>query len=186
MIEVDLRRSLVQLAREALEARVRGDRLPVSPANLALPMSGLFVTIHCAGQLRGCLGTLDDHRPLGESLVRLAADVSCEDPRFRPLSMDELTLVTIDLSILTPPELVVDPASIVIGRDGLIVERGRRRGLLLPQVATEHSWDAETFLAQTCVKARLPADAWRTGARVFRFQAEVFGESVTVDPGVGQ
>ena len=176
MIDGELRHRLLQLARTALEARVRGERLPRSPEDLALPMSGLFVTIHCVGDLRGCLGTLEDDQLLGESLVRLAADVSCEDPRFKPLSVDELARVTIDLSLLTPPKLVSDPFSIVIGRDGLIVERGRRRGLLLPQVATEHGWDALTFLSQTCLKARLPADAWRTGARILRFQAEVFGE----------
>ncbi len=85
------------------------------PATWPCQCRGLFVTIHCAGDLRGCLGTLDGRRALGEGLVRLAADVSCEDPRFRPLSVDELAQVTIDLSILTPPELVADPGTI----DGL-------------------------------------------------------------------
>ena len=177
MIDAALRRRLLQLARAALEARVRGDCLPHPPDDLVVPMCGLFVTIHCGGDLRGCLGTLEVDGSLGEGLVRLAAEVSCEDPRFRPLSVDELAQVTIDLSLLTPPEVVADPRTIMVGRDGLIVERGRRRGLLLPQVATEHQWDAETFLAQTCLKANLPADAWRSGARVLRFEAEVFGDT---------
>ena len=186
MTDSELRVRLLRLARGALEARVRGERQPPLPEGLALPMSGLFVTIHCAGDLRGCLGTLDDDRLLGESLVRLAAEVSCEDPRFRPLAVDELPDVTIDLSLLTPPEVVTDFSTIVIGRDGLIVERGRRRGLLLPQVATEHGWDVTMFLSQTCVKARLPADAWRNGARVLRFQAEVFGERSNPNRGLAQ
>jgi AmmeMemoRadiSam system protein A len=176
MSDAEVRRRLLRLAHEALEARVRGDRLPHPPADLALPMCGLFVTIHCRGDLRGCLGTLEGDETLGHGLVRLAADVSCQDPRFRPVSVDELEHVTIDLSLLTPPEVVSDPQTIVVGRDGLIVEHGRRRGLLLPQVAIEHRWDAETFLAHTCLKANLPPDAWRTGARVLRFEAEVFGD----------
>lgn len=186
MIDSELRLQLLRLARLALEARVRGERLPAIPEGLALPTSGLFVTIHCAGSLRGCLGTLEQGQLLGESVVRLAADVSCEDPRFRPLSVDELADVTIDVSVLTSPEPVNDLGTIVIGRDGLIVERGRRRGLLLPQVATEHGWNVTTFLSQTCIKARLPADAWRSGATVLRFQAEVFGETPTVDRGRAQ
>ena len=176
MIDAELRRRLVQLAHEALEAQVRGDRLPCPPSDLMVPMCGLFVTIYCRGDLRGCLGTLEADESLGLGLVRLAAEVACQDPRFRPLTVDELADITIDLSLLTLPELVSDPNTILVGRDGLIVERGRRRGLLLPQVATEHQWDAQTFLAQTCVKANLPPDAWRNGARVLRFEAEVFGD----------
>lgn len=180
MIDAERRRRLLRLAHEALEAQVRGARLPRPPADLVVPMSGLFVTIHCRGDLRGCLGTLEADESLGDGLVRLAAEVSCQDPRFRPVSVDELNDVTIDLSLLTLPELISDPKTIIVGRDGLIVERGRRRGLLLPQVATEHQWDAETFLAQTCLKAKLPPDAWRTGARVLRFEAEVFGDRALV------
>jgi AmmeMemoRadiSam system protein A len=174
MISVDDRRRLLELARTALVARVRRARAPHPPPDLTVVSSGLFVTIHCKGELRGCLGTLDGREPLAESVVRLAGDVAHEDYRFHPLSAQELDDVEIDLSVLTPTEMVIDPAAIEVGRDGLIVERGSRKGLLLPQVATEQGWDRKTFLAHTCVKAGLPPDAWQHGATIRRFQAEVF------------
>lgn len=102
-----------------------------------------------------------------------------EDPRFQPVESGEVAQIDIEISVLGPVEEVEDPTAIEVGRDGLVVEQGSRRGLLLPQVATEWGWDRETFLAQTCLKAGLPADAWKRGAQVFRFQAEVFGETET-------
>jgi hypothetical protein len=179
MIDEPLGRRLVGLARAALEARVRGQRLPAVPPDLDGPTSGLFVTVYCAGSLRGCLGTLDARERLGQALVRLAADVSHEDHRFHPIAPRELAQVRVSVSILYPAERVIDLSTIEIGRDGLIVEQGRRRGLLLPQVAVEHGWDRETLLRQTCVKAGLPPDAWQRGATVLRFAAEVFGEELT-------
>lgn len=176
MIDADIRHALLALGRRALEASVLGEPLPRVPAELDRPTNGVFVTLHCRGDLRGCLGTLDDDARLGPAVMRLAADVPREDHRFAPIAPHELPHVVIDLSILTPPEIVDDPAAIELGRDGLIVESGRRRGLLLPQVPIEHGWDRETFLAQTCVKAGLQPDAWRRGATLLRFQAEVFGE----------
>ena len=170
------RRELLALARCALDARVRGRPLPPTPQHLNHPAAGLFVTIHCDGALRGCLGTLDAREPLAEAVLRLAADVSHLDYRFTQLTMGELPRVVIDLSVLTPPVRLSDPLSITIGRDGLIAEQGSRKGLLLPQVAIEHSWDRETFLAQTCRKAGLMPDAWRHGATIYGFQADVFGE----------
>ena len=176
MIDDRVRQRLVALAREALIARVRNEPPPAVPADLDALPAGVFVTVYCGGQLRGCLGTLDPGDPLAEAVVRLAADASCEDHRFAPIAVRELDAVTVSLSVLTPSEPVVDPATIEVGRDGLIVEQGRRRGLLLPQVAVEHGWDRETFLAQTCVKAGLAPDAWRRSATVRRFRADVFGE----------
>ncbi len=176
MIDPSLRRELLALARAALEACVRGECLPAVPTGSDTRAAGLFVTIYCSGDLRGCLGTLDPHEPLWDAVVRLAAEVSREDYRFRPISPSELPHVTMGLSVLTPAEQVIDPTVIEIGRDGLIIQQGRCKGLLLPQVATEHGWDRETFLAQTCVKAGLPADAWQRGATILRFQAEVFSD----------
>ena len=98
------------------------------------------------------------------------------DPRFPPLAPTELDSIDIEISLLGPTETISGPQEIVVGRDGLIVERGRQRGVLLPQVAAEWNWDAEAFLAHTCRKAGLPPDAWRQGASVSRFEAEVFGE----------
>ena len=179
MIRVEDRARLLALARAALEAQVRGDHAPAVPADLNLAASGVFVTIHCRGDLRGCLGTLDGRERLADAIRRLAADVCRHDYRFAPIRKGELNFLTIDLSVLTPPARVANPLDIVVGRDGLIIEKGSRRGLLLPQVAPEHGWERETFLAQTCIKAGLPPDAWQRDAVIYRFEAEVFGESKT-------
>jgi AmmeMemoRadiSam system protein A len=176
MIPTDMRRRLLDLARLALTARVRGAPPPVAPDDIDLPASGAFVTLYCGGELRGCLGTLDMREPLAEAVVRLGGDVAKNDYRFEPLRTDELTSVMLDISVLTTPQPVPHPSEIVVGRDGLIVEMGVRKGLLLPQVATDHGWDRDTFLAHTCVKAGLPPDAWQNGARILRFEAEVFGD----------
>ena len=98
--------------------------------------------------------------------------------RFVRVAASELPELSVEVSVLGPLEPVdpIDPAAIAIGRHGLVAEQGHRRGLLLPQVAGEHGWSAEEFLQQTCLKAGLPADAWRHGARIWRFDAEVFGE----------
>ena len=170
------RRRLLDLAREALVARIRRTTAPRPLDDLETPASGVFVTVHCGSDLRGCLGTLDAREPIAEAVARLAADVAHMDHRFEPIKEHEIVEVVIDLSVLTPPEIVDDPSDIVVGRDGLIVEHGASKGLLLPQVAAEHGWDRETLLAQTCLKAGLAPDAWRTGATIFRFEAEVFGE----------
>jgi AmmeMemoRadiSam system protein A len=176
MIDPSRRAQLLSLARAAVEARVRGERPPDVPSHLELPASGVFVTIHCRGELRGCLGTLDSGERVGTAVQRLAAEVCTSDYRFPPVRPAELRDLTVDISVLTPPQRVDDPNEVVVGRDGLIVQQGARKGLLLPQVAPEHGWDRETFLAQTCVKAGLPPGAWRHGAEVLRFEAEVFAE----------
>jgi AmmeMemoRadiSam system protein A len=178
MLSRDDEGRLLRLARQALEARVR--RLP-APAvlqggGLDLPM-GAFVTIHVRGDLRGCLGRLETHRPIAENVVHLAGVVADCDPRFPPLRAAELADTELEISALAPEEEVHDLDSIEIGRHGLIVEQGAQRGLLLPQVATEHQWDRDTFLDHTCIKAGLPRDAWKHGARIFRFEAQVFGDS---------
>jgi uncharacterized protein len=177
MIALADRKRLLDLARSAVIARVRRDRPPGAPDDLNVPASGVFVTIHHRSQLRGCLGTLDPHEPVADAVIRLGGDVTHRDYRFEALRLEELNDVSIDVSVLTEPTLVGDPSEIVVGRDGLIVEQGRHRGLLLPQVAPEHNFDRDTFLAHTCLKAGLPADAWRHGATVYRFEAEVFGEA---------
>jgi AmmeMemoRadiSam system protein A len=176
MTEVD-RQRLLALARAALVARVRRESPPAPPDHLNVVTAGAFVTVYCRGELRGCLGTLDPRERLAEAIARLGADVAEKDVRFAPLCVAELEAISLDVSVLTAPQVVTSLTEVVIGRDGLIVEQGARKGLLLPQVAVEHGWDRETFLAHTCLKARLPADAWRCGATIFRFEAEVFGEN---------
>jgi AmmeMemoRadiSam system protein A len=140
--------------------------------------TGAFVTLKKRGALRGCIGTLECRRTLPEEVARVAVSAAREDPRFEPVRPSELADLDVEVSVLGPLEPIDphDPAAIEIGRHGLVVEQGWRRGLLLPQVATEWGWDRETFLAHTCAKAGLPHDCWRTGARVFRFAADVFGD----------
>jgi AmmeMemoRadiSam system protein A len=169
--------ALVDLARRSVVATVTGSAPPM--LSLAVPdASGVFVTIKRHGELRGCLGTLQCDRGLVGEIVRCAADAATEDPRFPPVSMDELADLAVEVSVLGPLELIDprDPDAILIGRHGLVAERGLRRGLLLPQVATEWGWNVEQFLRQTCLKAGLEQDAWQRDARILRFEAEVFGE----------
>ena len=175
-IDISTRRRLLQIARAAFDASVRKQKAPEPPRDIALDAFGVFVTVHHHRDLRGCLGSLDCRDSVVASIVRLAAAVANEDYRFRPIQIGELAHTALDLSVLTPPQRVSDHSTIEVGRHGLIVEQGRQRGLLLPQVAREHQWDREMFLAQTCVKAGLPPTAWMRGASLFCFEAEVFGE----------
>jgi len=169
--------ALVDLARRSVAATVTRSAAPT--CSVAVPdASGVFVTIKRGGELRGCLGTLQCQRGLAGEVVRCAADAATDDPRFPPVSIDELPDLAVEVSVLGPLELIDprDPEAIVIGRHGLVAERGFRRGLLLPQVATEWGWTVEQFLRQTCLKAGLEPDAWQRDARISRFEAEVFGE----------
>jgi len=175
----------VRIARKTIEAEARDEE----PGQIDAPGSfrdkrGVFVTIHTYPEmgLRGCIGYPEPVYSLGKALVK-AAQGACHDPRFPYLRAQELDKVVVEVSILTPPEEVnVDdrrslPSKVEVGKDGLIMEMGYFRGLLLPQVATEWNWDAETFLDQTCRKAGLPAGAWRrTETEILGFTATVFGE----------
>ena len=170
------RTRLLALARQALEARVRGQAMPRPPDGGAFDLPrGAFVTIHRHGALRGCLGQLEP-RQLSATVVHLAAVVSDSDPRFEPVSPDELADIDLEISVLTPEREITSIDEIEVGRHGLIVEKGYRRGLLLPQVPVEQGWDVITFVEHTCLKAGLPRDAWRDGVRMLVFEAEVFGE----------
>jgi uncharacterized protein len=138
---------------------------------------GLFVTLHGRGKLRGCIGVIEASAPLGENLIRCAADAALHDPRFAPLCAEEIESLHIEVSILSPM-LPIGPEEVQIGRHGLLVERGMRRGLLLPQVATEHRLSPEQFLAETCHKAGLPRDAWRDPqTSLYGFECVVIAET---------
>lgn len=171
------RRSLLETARQAIADELAG-RPHASRGSDGIfgRRSGVFVSLHHRGELRGCIGYPDGEQPLGVSVPRCAVSAATGDPRFAAVTAGELPEIDIEISLLTPVEPVNDPADIQVGRDGLIVEQHRRRGLLLPQVAVEWKWDRDTFLSQTCAKAGLPRDAWKRGASIFRFQAEVFGD----------
>ena len=169
--------ALVDLARRSVVATVTGS----APPTLSLPVPeacGVFVTIKHRGELRGCLGTLQCQLGLAGEVVRCAGDAATDDPRFPPVSADELADLAVEVSVLGPLEPIDprNPDAIIIGRHGLVAERGFRRGLLLPQVATEWGWNVEQFLRQTCLKAGLEQDAWQRDARILRFEAEVIGE----------
>jgi AmmeMemoRadiSam system protein A len=170
-------RALVEIARAAVTEAITGRHAEVRrPDDLAA--SGVFVTLKRDGQLRGCIGTLECRRPLADEIARVAVSAAREDPRFDPIRQAELDDLDVEVSVLGPLEEIDprDPGAIEIGVHGLVVEQGRRRGLLLPQVATEWGWDRLAFLSHTCTKAGLPADAWQRGAKVYRFTADVFGD----------
>ena len=169
---------LLRHARRAIAARLEDRPLaPLAPAGALGEPAAAFVTLRLGDRLRGCIGSVEGDEPLDEVVARCAADAATRDPRFSPLPRSALPEVLLEISVLTPFRRVADPAETVVGRHGLMVEQGRHRGLLLPQVPAEWGWDRETFLSQTCVKAGLPADAWRTGAAVHTFEAHVFGEA---------
>ena len=175
MIALEDRVRLLALARRALEAHVRRGTAP--PVDVELDIkAGAFVSIFWRGQLRGCLGRLTPDVVLPALVVGLAQTVADSDPRFDPVRPDELADITLEISVLTPECEITSVDEIEVGRHGLIIARGSRRGLLLPQVATEHGWDRATFLDHTCSKAGLPAGAWKDGARISVFEAIVFGE----------
>jgi AmmeMemoRadiSam system protein A len=172
------RRTLLALARQALEHHLRGGPPPRrTAAGGALERRcGLFVTLRVRGDLAGCIGWVEADEPLHRTVVGCAVAAATQDPRFPPLRAEDLADLRIEVSVLSEAVPVGSPEEIEVGRDGLIVEHAGRRGLLLPQVAPEQGWDREGLLAGVCRKAGLDADAWRTGARLRRFTAAVFAE----------
>jgi len=172
------RRRLLQEARRAVSDALAGrPAVPAEPEGVLGLRAGVFVSIHSHGELRGCIGHLDADQPLAAVVARSAVAAATEDPRFAPETRAELDDCEIEISVLGPIEPVEDVDDIVVGRHGLIVEQSWHRGLLLPQVAREQRWNRDTFLARTCAKAGLPGDAWKRGATILKFDAEVFGDS---------
>ena len=178
MLTEEDKSALLRLAREAVVSEVGGTPASSALARQLPEASGVFVTLKRRGELRGCIGTLQCRTGLAQEVARTARESATQDPRFPPVVVEEVPELSLEISVLGPLE-EIDPAApgaIVIGKHGLVVEQGHRRGLLLPQVAPEWGWDVPQFLRQTCRKAGLPDDAWQRGARVFRFEADVFGE----------
>jgi len=168
---------LLSLARKTVEAHVRGKKLPPLPQDPALRRDGAaFVTLKKGGMLRGCIGQIIATGPLDRTVQRMAISAASSDPRFPPVRPDELGNIDVEISVLTPPEELKDPLSVRVGTDGLIIEKGMRHGVLLPQVPTEQGWDKMQYLQGICRKAGLSPDAWKR-AKLMRFQAIVFGES---------
>ena len=181
---------LVRLARKAVEEYLETRKHSPVPDNIPEKLKqpcGVFVTINNIvngeKELRGCIGYPYPTDPLVQAVIQSAISAATEDPRFYPLSPKELDKVVFEVSVLTPPQKIETkrpkeyPSKIKVGEDGLIVERGMYKGLLLPQVPVEWKWDEEEFLCQCCIKAGLPADNWLLeGTKLYRFQALIFEE----------
>ena len=135
------------------------------------------MTLTSRGRLRGCIGYIEALKPLRETISEMAASAAFEDWRFPPVTESELEDIEIEISVLSPLRRIDDPSLIEVGTHGIIVTKGGKRGLLLPQVALEWKWDRETFLRQTCIKAGLPEDAWKEdGTAIEIFSADIFNE----------
>ena len=181
---------LIQLARNTVQQYLKTGKAlkpPKETPKKLFSQCGVFVTINSLRggekELRGCIGYPYPTCPLVEAVIDNAINAATEDPRFEPLSSDELEKVVFEVSVLTPPELVevANPkeyvSKIKVGEDGLIIERGPYKGLLLPQVPVEWGWCEEEFLCQCCMKAGVPPDSWLTkDAKIYKFKAIVFDE----------
>ena len=167
---------LLALARATLVARVKGKKLPALPDDPVLKEdAAAFVTLKKRGQLRGCIGQIIARGPLDRAVRDMTVAAATSDPRFPPVRPEELKDITVEISVLTHPERLSDPLAVRVGTDGLIIEQGMHRGVLLPQVPEEQGWDKKQYLQGICRKAGLPSDAWKR-AKIERFQAIVFGE----------
>jgi uncharacterized protein (TIGR00296 family) len=175
---------LIKLAKDAIKKYLKSGEVIVVCEDVKEDLNeklGVFVTLNKNQQLRGCIGYPEPVYPLLDAVIKSAISAATEDPRFNRLSIDELEEVDIEVTVLTKPEILrVNnpkdyPNGITIGKDGLIIEVGYNRGLLLPQVATENDMDSETFLSQTCLKAGLNYQCWLNDeVTVYTFQGQIF------------
>ncbi len=183
---------LVKLARQTVTTYLKTGKIVQVPADVdskLIEPCGVFVTLNTVNngtkRLRGCIGLPYPTSPLVKAVIETSVSAATQDPRFPPVKLQELDNIVFEVSVLTPPELVkvekpTDyPSKIKVGRDGLILEQGYHKGLLLPQVPVEWKWDVEQFLCQTAIKAGLSADSWLLkGTKIFRFEAIIFEEVV--------
>jgi AmmeMemoRadiSam system protein B/AmmeMemoRadiSam system protein A len=172
------RSELLRMARAAVTGSLerRAEIEDVSGKAKFLEPRGVFVTLTKNGDLRGCIGFIEPVAPLGQAVIRAAVYAATEDPRFPPVRPAELRDIRFEISVLTPVREISDPREVTVGRHGLIIARDGLKGVLLPQVPVENKWDRETFLEQASLKAGLPRDAWRRGAKLYVFEAIVFHE----------
>jgi AmmeMemoRadiSam system protein A len=168
---------LLKIAQAVVECNCRGEKPPkpeVESSTLNEPR-GAFVTLHKDGKLRGCIGHIRAQKPLIETIVEMAEAAAFRDPRFPPVTLEELDQLKYEISVLTPLRRIKDVNDIQVGVHGIYMKRGVSSGLLLPQVATEWGWDRTTFLEHTCTKAGLPEDAWKDKkTEIYIFSADVF------------
>jgi AmmeMemoRadiSam system protein A len=167
---------LLRLAHRAIEGRLANLEVSVTPPTPHLDQKrGAFTTLHLEGALRGCVGYVFPVYSLYRTVAETAVAAAFHDIRFAPVSPEEAPRLKIEISVLSPVRPIL-AEEIVVGRHGLVITCGMRRGLLLPQVPLEHGWDRVTFLEQTCAKSGSLPDAWRQGATIEAFTAEIFGE----------
>jgi len=173
---------LLRIARQAIVDGVHTGEEYIEPREEKVlnQRNGCFVTIRQHGRLRGCIGNFQSQLPLFREVARMALAAATRDPRFYPMKESDLETFTVEISVLSPLTKIDSTEEIEVGRHGIYIEKGYYRGVLLPQVATEHGWDRPTFLKQTCVKAGLPTNAWEAeDAEIYVFSAQVFGEDDT-------
>jgi len=175
----DERVLLLRLAHDSILSALEDREIALDPptSHLAEPR-GVFTSLYLKGALRGCVGYVLPVGSVYRAVAETARAAAFEDTRFPPVKIEEAHHLEMELSILSVPQPIT-PESIDIGRHGLLIGMGGRRGLLLPQVPIENRWDRETFLSQTCRKAGLPLDAWQKGATIEAFTAEIFGNKQT-------
>ncbi|MFW6457904.1 MAG: AmmeMemoRadiSam system protein A [Halodesulfurarchaeum sp.] len=172
----------VEFAREVVESAARRAVIPTAPADIDPEFRstrGAFVTLEKRGSLRGCIGRPYPEQTAIQAIREAAVGAATNDPRFPPVSPDELAAITVEVSVLTPPTPMeeVSPSAVTVGSDGLIVRAGERSGLLLPQVPVDNDWGPREFLEKTCEKAGLHGECWkRSNVDVLQFGAQVFGE----------
>jgi AmmeMemoRadiSam system protein A len=168
---------LLGLAHRAIAAALRGEKVDMTPPSehLAQPR-GAFTTLHIEGRLRGCVGYLSAAYSLYRTVAETAVSAAFQDTRFLPVTLEESSRLQIEISVLSPM-FPISADQVEVGTHGLLIRKGGRSGLLLPQVPLEYGWDRLMFLQQTCYKAGLPPDAWQHGAALEAFTAEVFGET---------
>jgi len=180
------KKRLLQIARETIDTFIKTrKKLEFKEDDEILNKElGAFVTIHKKGELRGCIGNIVGRGPLYLTIRDMAIESSTGDPRFSPVSKDELKDIDIEISVLSELEKIDDPERIELGKHGVLVRSGFRSGVFLPQVATETGWSKEEFMSNLCAhKAGLPPDAWKTGnADIYIYSAEVFGEKTDLFP----
>lgn len=176
------KKRLLEIARRSIDEYVTKGSVPsftVTEKNLQ-GKQGAFVTINKKGQLRGCIGSFVSEKSLHQTVQDMAIAAATQDPRFPTLSRKELKDIELEISVLSPLWEIKDTNEIneiEVGEHGIYITKGLYRGVLLPQVATEQGWDRETFLEHTCLKAGLPAEAWKEGdLKIEIFSAQVFGE----------
>ena len=172
--------TLLAIARKSIESWVRSGAVYIEPREEKVlnKRSGCFVTIKQNGELRGCIGNFQSELPLFREVAEIAAASASKDPRFYPIREEDLDNFNLEISVLSPLHKIDKVEEIEVGKHGIYLEKGFYRGVLLPQVATEHGWDRETFLKQTCLKAGLPTDAWKSeDTEIYIFSAVVFGEA---------